>query len=100
VDFAGNAIERDTTDVGVALIQGTNDGIAAPERADVTLLELEYPRALVNIPGATHFALCNTPQPPPPVAVEPNESELDQQEAIEQVAAWTLPWLDMILSQD
>ena len=100
LSFAGEPLDRDTTGVGVALIQGTKDGIAAPDKADATLPALEYPHALINIPGATHYALCNTEQPPFPATDEPNESDLDQQEAIEQVANWTVQWLDMILAQD
>lgn len=94
------ALDRKTDGVAVALIQGTNDGIASPLKADATLPELEPPHALVQIPGATHFALCNVAQPPPPVRLEPNASELDQQTAIALVAEETLDWLEMILATD
>jgi dienelactone hydrolase len=93
-------LERDTTGVAVALLQGTNDGIASPLKADANLPELEPPHALVQIPGANHFAICDLAQPPPPVRVDPNASELDQQTAIELVAERTLGWVEMILATD
>jgi predicted dienelactone hydrolase len=105
IDKDGNIIactplSRDTSGVAVLLIQGVNDGIADPIKADATLPELESPHALVQIPGATHFALCNVAQPPPPVTVETNVSELDQQTAIALVAEKTLDWLEMNLEAD
>jgi predicted dienelactone hydrolase len=91
---------RDTSGVAVALIQGTNDGIASPLKADATLPELEPPHALVQLPGATHYAICDVAQPPFPATIEPNTSELDQQVAVALVAQRTLDWLDMILAAD
>lgn len=99
LDLNGEPLPRDTTGVGVALIQGTNDGIAAPEKADATLPEMAYPHALINLPGANHYALCNTAQPLPPAPTEPNPSELEQEDAIRLVADWTLKWLDVTRAQ-
>jgi hypothetical protein len=93
-------LSRNTDGVAVALVQGTSDGIASPLKADATLPELEPPHALVQIPRATHFALCDVAQPPPPVRLEPNPSELDQEAAIALVAEETLDWLEMILATE
>jgi len=93
-------LDRGTAGVAVALLQGTNDGIASPLKADANLPELEPPHALVQLPGATHFAICDVAQPPPPVSTEPNVSDLDQQTAIALVAERTLDWLEMILAAD
>jgi predicted dienelactone hydrolase len=53
VDFDGSLIDLDTSRASVALMQGSLDGIAAPEDAEDTYPILEPPRALMTLNGAT-----------------------------------------------
>lgn len=82
-------VDRDTSGVAVALLQGTLDGVAAPIKADQTLPLLEQPHALIAITGANHYGICNENNP----AADPNTPTLDQQAGLDQIVTWTDRWL-------
>lgn len=84
-DFAG-----DTSGVAVALLQGTLDSVADPEKADQTLPLLQRPHALINITGANHYGICNEDDP----EADPSTPTLDQQRGLDQIAGWSRLWLD------
>lgn len=84
-DFAG-----DTSGVAVALLQGTLDSVAAPEKAEQTLPLLQFPHALIHVTGANHYGLCNEDDP----EADPSTPTLDQQRGLDQIAGWSSLWLD------
>ena len=97
--IACTPLSRNTSGVGILLIQGVNDGVAEPIKADANLPEFEPPHGLVQIPGANHFAICDVNAPPGAIP-DPNPSELDQEAAVALVAEETLDWVEMILATD
>lgn len=94
--WSGEIVDYDTNGVAVALIQGTLDGRAHPDKADATVPTLEPPHALVQIAGANHFSLCDVNAPAGAIP-DPNAATLDQDRAIELIARWTSLWLKMHL---
>jgi len=82
----------DTSAVPVALIQGLNDGRALPARATATYLELEAPRALIEIEGANHYGI-NDVNNPAGATPDPSPSLISQSEALDRIATWTALFL-------
>ncbi len=91
VVFGGSRpeLDGDTTGVAVALLQGSLDGVADPEKAEQTLPLLARPHALISIGGANHYGICNEDDP----IAELSAPTLDQQEGIRQLVDWTHLWL-------
>ncbi|MBK1640849.1 hypothetical protein CKO12_02930 [Chromatium okenii] len=84
--------DLDTSDVAVALLQGTKDGVATPDEVSRTLPILELPQALISIEGANHYALCDTNNPTG-ASPDPSDPALDQADAIDAVSRWAELWL-------
>lgn len=61
---SGHLVPLDTARADVALVQGRLDGIAAPDRSLQSYRALAKPRALIEIAGANHYAVCNDNNPP------------------------------------
>ncbi len=98
-DNNGNVTDLDTSGIAVALVQGSRDGVAVPAEADLTYPTLEFPRALITIEGANHFAICDEDNPVG-ANPDPNAPTLDQDLATAYVARWTGLWLRMQLKDD
>lgn len=98
VVFGGSRpeLEGDTTGVAVALLQGSLDGVAAPEKAEQTLPLLARPHALISIGGANHYGICNEDDP----LADPSAPTLDQSAGITQLVDWTDLWLRANLGVD
>lgn len=89
---------RDTNDVflpiendgiGVALIQGNQDGRALPFRAELTYDQIQTPpRALVTLDGVNHFGITDVNRPIGAIP-DPQPQTLEQDVAIETVARWS-----------
>lgn len=92
--YTGEAVDRDTSQVAVGLIQGTLDGVALPVKAERTLPTLERPHALISVDGANHYGICNENSPRDPVA-----PILDQAASIDLIARWAGLWLKAHLRQ-
>lgn len=75
--------------IPIALLQGTADSIALPERAEKTYEQIQTPpKALVEILGANHYGITNTNNPVGPIA-DKNTPTIPQDEAVETVGRWS-----------
>ncbi len=82
-------LDLDTTDIPVALVQGSLDGRSVPENAQQTYDEvLDGTRALITIDGANHFGLTDDNVIPGAIP-DPIPQELSQRDSIRKTAAWT-----------
>ncbi|MCX7592871.1 MAG: alpha/beta hydrolase [Fischerella sp.] len=75
--------------VPVALLQGTLDSIALPERAQATYEQTQDPpKMLISVLGANHYGITNTDNP---TGARPdmNTPTLAQSVAVETVARWS-----------
>jgi dienelactone hydrolase len=85
----------------VLLLQGSNDSIAPPDEATQTYPSLATSRALVEIKGADHYAVCVDGVLPPPVAEDPTTDDPDpplaQAEANQRAARWLVSWFQSLL---
>lgn len=75
--------------IGVALLQGSRDGVALPFRAEATYNNIQNPpKALITVSGANHFGITNVNNPP---VAQPDLSNptLPQDVAIETIARWS-----------
>ncbi len=89
----GTIIDRNTSGVAVALLQGTSDGIAAPAAADSTLPTLALPHGLVSIAGANHYGICNTNNPSG-ASPDPNVPTVPQSMSVDYIAGWVVQWFE------
>jgi dienelactone hydrolase len=96
---SGALIELDTSRAAVALVQGSRDGIALPENASRSLPVLARPRALIEIDGANHYAVC-TENNPLGAAADPNDSALSRRAGNAVAARWIALWLRARLCDD
>ncbi|MBK1719620.1 alpha/beta hydrolase family protein [Thiocystis violacea] len=96
VVYGGNRpdFEGDTSGVAVALLQGTLDGVADPEKAEQTLPLLQPPHALIHVTGANHYGICNEDDP----EADASTPTLDQQRGLDQIVGWTSLWLESHLT--
>lgn len=75
--------------IPVALIQGSEDGIATPEEGQTTYdLIADSPKALITVSGANHYGITNDNNPAGAVA-DRNPPELEHQQGIETIARWS-----------
>lgn len=88
----GSVTDLDTSAAAVALIQGSLDGVAAPEAAIDTYPTLELPRALIAIAGANHYGICDDNNPPGS-APDPLEPTLSQERSNRIIHRWIGRWL-------
>ena len=58
-NFNGMIFGINNENIPVALVQGSNDGIATPDEADATIAVLEGPKELFPIGGANHYGITN-----------------------------------------
>jgi dienelactone hydrolase len=96
---AGTVIDLDTAQAPVALLQGTLDGVAVPEEAEMTCPTLEPPAALITLDGANHYGICDRNNPVGAIP-DPIDPTLNQRVARFQVARWTGLWLRAHLRDD
>ncbi|ARV61024.1 alpha/beta hydrolase [Nostocales cyanobacterium HT-58-2] len=79
--------------IPLALVQGSQDGVALPERAKKTYeLIQDPPKALITIAGANHFGITNVNHPPG-AKPDPLNPTLEQDKAIETIARWSALFL-------
>ncbi|MEM1256447.1 MAG: alpha/beta hydrolase [Cyanobacteria bacterium P01_H01_bin.21] len=79
----------DNDGIGIALLQGNQDGRALPSRAERTFEQIQTsPRALVELDGVNHFGITNTNFVPGAIP-DPNSQTLDQAVATELIARWS-----------
>jgi predicted dienelactone hydrolase len=93
----GTLIERDTSGVAVALVQGTDDGVAAPAAADSTLPTLALPHGLISVAGTNHYGICNTNNPSG-ATPDPNVPAVRQPASFDTIARWVGLWFKTNLS--
>lgn len=75
--------------IGVALIQGEQDGRALPLNAERTFDEIQTPpKALITLVGVNHFGITNVMTPTGAIP-DLNPQTLAQAESIETVARWS-----------
>ncbi len=75
--------------VGVALIQGNQDGRALPVNAERTFEQIQTPpKALIELDGVNHFGITNVNAPDGSIP-DPNVQTVSQQDSIETVARWS-----------
>ncbi len=75
--------------IGVALIQGEQDGRALPLNAERTLEQIKAPpKALITLGGVNHFGITNVNTPEGAV-LDPNEQQLSQEASVETIARWS-----------
>ena len=75
--------------IGVALLQGDQDGQALPSNAEATFDNVaDPPKALVTLAGVNHFGITNINAPSGAIP-DPNQQTLDQAIAIETIARWS-----------
>jgi Chlorophyllase len=85
----GEFIPINNSGIPTALLQGTLDGIALPERATATYDQIQNPpKALVSMTGLNHYGMTNTNNPLGPLP-DPNTPTLAQDSAVETVARWS-----------
>jgi dienelactone hydrolase len=94
----GTVIERNTSGVAVALLQGTSDGVAAPAAADSTLPTLALPHGLISIAGTNHYGICNTNNPAG-ASPDPNLPTVRQPASVDVIAGWVVQWFAANLPQ-
>ena len=75
--------------VGIALIQGEQDGRALPINAERTFAQVQTPpKALITLGGVNHFGITNAPTPEGAVP-DPNPQQLSQERSIETISRWS-----------
>lgn len=86
--------------IPVALVQGSQDGVATLEEATETFELIDSPpKALITVEGANHFGITNqnNPEGAMPDASEPT---IAQTESIETIAQWTSYFLRAHVLED
>lgn len=75
--------------IPTALLQGSSDSRATPDRALMTYEQIQDPpKALINIFGANHYGMANTNNPTGPIP-DANTPTIPQDVAVETVARWS-----------
>lgn len=86
--------------IAVALIQGSIDGVALPERAQSTFDNIQTsPKALITVMGANHFGITNVNNP---AGANPdrNTATLNRAVGIETIARWSALFLRANMLKD
>jgi hypothetical protein len=98
-DSTGQTFDVNTTGIATALVQGTLDGRALPQKAEITYPLLETPRGYITVKGANHFGMCNDNAPVGaiPDSIAPT---LSQSAENHYIAQWTGLWLRAQLNHD
>ena len=88
-DQADKPIPIPNHGIGVALLQGDQDGRALPLNAQATFDNIAAPpKALVTLKDVNHFGVTNVNTPSGAIP-DPNQQALDQDLGIETVARWS-----------
>ena len=75
--------------VGIALIQGNQDGRALPINAERTFDQIQTPpKALITLDGVNHFGITNVNMPSGAIP-DPNPQSLSQEASVETIARWS-----------
>ncbi len=75
--------------IPIALLQGTIDNVALPQRAKATYDNIQTPpKAFISIIGANHFGITNTNNPAGALP-DTNTPTIPQDVAVETVARWS-----------
>jgi len=94
-------INLNTSGIDVALVQGTKDGLASPDKAQRTYdSSLEDPRGLITIKGANHYGICDENNPAGAIPDLTPGPTLAQNESLARVIWWTGWWLRAHLLND
>ncbi len=79
----------DKEGIGVALIQGNQDGRALPANAERTFAQIQTPpKALIELDGVNHFGITDVNVPDGAIP-DSNLQTVSQQASIETVARWS-----------
>lgn len=86
--------------IPVALVQGSRDGVATPEKAIATFALIQTPpKALITIKGSNHFGITNINNPPG-ARLDRSSPTLEQTQGVQTIAQWTAYFLRAHLYQD
>ncbi|MGD2184366.1 alpha/beta hydrolase family protein [Lusitaniella coriacea] len=88
------------SDIPIALLSGTLDGLASPDNIATTYEQIQQPpKTLINVLGANHYGITNTNNP---FGTFPdfNVPTLEQEIAIETIARWSSVFLRANLLDD
>ena len=87
-------------DVPIALLSGTLDGSAPPDRVAETYEQIQQPpKALIDVLGANHYGITNTNNPLGAIP-DFNSPTLEQEIGIETIARWSSVYLRANLLND
>lgn len=86
--------------IAVALIQGSIDGVALPDRAQSTFEQIQTPpKALITVMGANHFGITDVNNPPG-ANPDRNTATLERAVGIETIARWSALFLRAHMLKD
>ncbi|MEG4490250.1 poly(ethylene terephthalate) hydrolase family protein [Microcoleus sp. D3_18_C4] len=86
--------------IAVALIQGSIDGVALPDRAQSTFDNIQTsPKALITVMGANHFGITNVNNPAGAMP-DRNTATLNRAVGIETIARWSALFLRANMLKD
>ncbi|MEG4858982.1 alpha/beta hydrolase [Microcoleus sp. K1-B6] len=86
--------------IAVALIQGSIDGVALPDRAQSTFEQIQTPpKALITVMGANHFGITDVNNPPG-ANPDRNTATLERAVGIETIARWIALFLRAHMLKD
>jgi dienelactone hydrolase len=86
----GNYRVTNNNGIPVALISGSEDGVATPEEIQNTYTRIEdKPNALISIKGVNHYGLTNMNNP---IGAKPDSQQptINQDKAIKLIAKWSV----------
>lgn len=79
--------------VPVGYVQGTADGIAAPDEGRTTYtLTTGTPKAFIEVAGTNHYGITDA-QNPAGAIPDPSAQTLNQATGVETIARWSAQWL-------
>ena len=99
VNPAGILLDVNTSAAPVALLQGSVDGRATPDKAALTFGLLETPKALVTFDGLNHWGIADV-QNPPGNTPDPNPQTRSQSWGISKTAKYARTVFDAYLKND
>ncbi|MEG3872144.1 alpha/beta hydrolase [Microcoleus sp. Z1_B5] len=86
--------------IAVALIQGSIDGVALPDRAHSTFDQIQTPpKALITVMGANHFGITDVNNPAGAMP-DRNTATLERAVGIETIARWSALFLRAHMLKD
>jgi predicted dienelactone hydrolase len=88
----GQNVDIDSTDVPVALLSGSKEGVALPAFSREAYYLLEPSQAFISVTGANHFGITDV-QAPPGARADSSVQTLSQSESIQYIAEWSATFL-------